>query len=330
MRYHQNLPRHLRSTHDLCLFLHDELLYAVLAEGGDRLEIRFSPTDVNDIGELQGLSGERLWDWLDTHGHTDITDMMTMVGAFRAVVSDLCLFLLEGLRAAEKLKMTVAFALLRKPLTENLYYLEWLLADPVDFVAVMKSGSVDALALSRSLGNGTARRRVEEALARTEWSGSLDPEWIFSMRYSKEPPYEFQRLFHQALHMVTTHQKLTTEPHNLNFVFSDHAALLDQQAYLYSYMPLLLDYAFSVVRIFAAALREDDLHSREGRDLRRLCGWAVAREDFAGRGVQLQVGARKTALQELVPAICCPSCESTEKVPGDFERVGTTGAVLTS
>lgn len=306
------LPDHLQSSHELCLFLHDELLYSVQGgEAADGFSIELSMESVTELEEIGALTGEALWSWLEEHGHTEVTDALTMALGFRAVVVDLCLFLLEALRASEQRKMTVAFSLLRKPLTEHLYYLEWLLSDPEEFVATMKSGSASDLALNTGLNSGAVLRRIQAALSLSEWAPSLDSDWLFAMRYSKDPPYQLQKLFHQSLHLVTRHKKLTTTPQNLNLIFSDQEAQEDQREYLYSYLPLLIDYAFSIVRLFAAALRGQDLHADEGRDLRRLCGWSLAREDFRERDRQYsqEIDLRGEQHSNLVPKIRCPNCD---------------------
>ena len=42
-------------------------------------------------------------------------------------------------------ELTVAYALLRKPLKDNLFYLEWMLADLPDFLGVFRSDGPDGL-----------------------------------------------------------------------------------------------------------------------------------------------------------------------------------------
>ena len=146
-------PRHLPDRHNLAhavaFFFHDELSSLVVQLGrSDSLSV---PVELREeeSEEIDGLVGEKLWEWLVCTGREDVVIDLTYRQLTIAVVSDACHFLCESLLASGKGKLTVAYALLRKPFKENLLLLEWLCGSPEDFLLKFNGESVDPYVLNR-------------------------------------------------------------------------------------------------------------------------------------------------------------------------------------
>jgi hypothetical protein len=74
--------------------------------------------------------------------------------------------LFEALSCSRKEKLAVTFALLRKPLRENLLYLEWLLADPEELLTRFYSRSIAELAFEKlAAAPGLTMSVIEKASA---------------------------------------------------------------------------------------------------------------------------------------------------------------------
>lgn len=94
-----------------------------------------------------------------------------------ALVSDALHHIYEALSCLERRKSIVALNLLRKPLTDSLVYLTWMLADEDEFYALFSAGDPTALTGRRS-ARGALRwwprrwraRPRPRSLRRTRWS----------------------------------------------------------------------------------------------------------------------------------------------------------------
>jgi hypothetical protein len=100
---------------------------------GDIFETAFDLRDEHEAAEFQRLTNEQVIDWLKTNGYVGEVVEITLKGIIRGVAIDLVEFATEALRCTIQGPLTVAIALLRKPLKENLFVLEWILADPEDY-----------------------------------------------------------------------------------------------------------------------------------------------------------------------------------------------------
>jgi hypothetical protein len=128
------LPKEFCFSHDFAFFLHD-LLADIIVEGEKArifdITFKFKSEEQREL--FKNLSAEELWDWLaenDKATHYTLIYKQICV----ALLSDFCHFVYEGLQCSKKAKLSVAYSLFRRPFKDNLLILEWLLADPIDFM----------------------------------------------------------------------------------------------------------------------------------------------------------------------------------------------------
>lgn len=72
--------------------------------------------------------------WMQEHGYSVEMYELEYRHTFFSLVADFCHYMLESFECAAKKKVAVAYALLRKPLRDNLYYIEWLAAEREDLL----------------------------------------------------------------------------------------------------------------------------------------------------------------------------------------------------
>jgi hypothetical protein len=171
---------------------------------------------------------------------------MILMSLYPALLTDLCQFVAEALSCTERARLTVAYALLRKPFRDNLFYLEWLLAEPKSFINVFYEKTPIEFSLDRMLREDKVRQIVREAVSLTLKKDSIDPDVIYDMRYNKLTDYSFDVMWNKALHLVTTAKGHTTEYQNLNLIFSNDEDRLYQWRQIYTFLPAILDYAVDI------------------------------------------------------------------------------------
>jgi hypothetical protein len=291
------LPRRYELAHELCFYLHATLV------GYLQFAIREHLFDVTIVGvlpeeeqQIASLRGDALLAWLEQNGRREVLTDLAYRNAFRALLGDACDYIYEALRCSEKGKLTVAFSLIRKPLRENLLYLEYQLADRDAFVENFSHGSRRAFSADTLVEKGKARAIVHAAMRRCDRPGWIDADFLFDLRYSKESHFSLERLWNKAVHLVTTSPHYATEPQNLNFVFSDRAAIRSQWRAFYELVPPLL---FHTVEVSSAVLRSLDasLVEPSSQRSRRAVGFMLYGQELFG------------ASQLVLQGVTCPRCE---------------------
>lgn len=78
-------------------------------------------------------NAEDIYEWLDNNEYHDVALSQFTSHVFFSLLKDFCYYIYESISCSKRGKVTVAYSLLRKPLRDNLLYLEWLLADNEEF-----------------------------------------------------------------------------------------------------------------------------------------------------------------------------------------------------
>jgi hypothetical protein len=243
---HKNyLPSQYQFSHDYCFFLHDQLLETL--KSGEDSDIFSHFIKIDDCPNFpeERLSGEEVVDWLEGSDKKADLYFFYYKQIVAALLSDMLHFVYEALRCSEKGKLTVTYALLRKPLKENLFYLEWLLADPGE---MLKSfDSEDSTRALDSMDSEKKRDIIRRAMNNTGSGEWINHDFIYDLRFDKKCLFGYERAFQQANHLVTTYRHLATEKTNFNFVFSGEDSVNSQWEGLYSFLPLLLFHAVEII-----------------------------------------------------------------------------------
>lgn len=274
------LPEEYKFSHDYCLFLYD-ILVEILRSGekaGIFNQIIFNFKDEAQAKEYEeaNLQGEALFDWLDANGFLAEMHLYSYKQAVVALLSDYLQFMLAALRCAEKGNLTVTFALLRKPLKENLFMFEWLLSEPVESIKTFRFSGAEALDKKIRRKNGKLETlKLVNTLIKNK--NRFDPELIYKLRFEASEPHGFERVWNQATHLVTTFEDMETETHNFNFIFSGLEQKHTQWRLLYLRLPMLIDYTIDVIESLIATFAKRENEDDNTVEMRRLAGmylWA--------------------------------------------------------
>ena len=161
----------------------------------------------------------------------------------RALTSDMLHFIYEALRCFEKRKFAVGYALLRKPLKENLLFLVWILGDLDDFLARFEADNY------KNLNGSTEEQRIAlftKAISRLATKDGFDPDKINATIFSKTNADGFEPIWQRASHLVTSQGSLLkTEDYNLNFIFNN-PAYNHHYDFIYRELPKLMIFVVQV------------------------------------------------------------------------------------
>jgi hypothetical protein len=302
------LPPHHALSHDVCFYLHDTLVSYLHAAIEEKLfDVNVPSLAVEEVAQMRGLTGEALADWLAANRPSVSAELIRRQSCI-ALASDAVNFLFEALSCSEKGKLTVTFALLRKPLKENLFLLELLLGNPERFTEAVANPQSDERTLSRLAAGEGGRAIVRDSLRALVSEGTFNLEWFYDVRFNKSAAHSLEQLWNKATHLVTSHRTYSTERDNFNFVFSDSEAHASQWQALYEVLPLLLNYFIDVVLALLSRFSNGKFEERGGVALQRTVAVALWIS---------QPGTPWTTTEMVPPsamkfsdlALPCPACE---------------------
>lgn len=213
------IPPHLRLLHELTFSFHDRVVQAMkeVDDFGPRAyEVKVPPEldlTAEDVRSLDGVALAR------AAGAHDTAKNMLLGECILALIADALNFICEALFSYEKGKITVSLSLMRKPMKENLLFLEWILQDEDDFFRALGSEDREELGIER-LPPERRRQIIEGALKRIDGAVFTDAQALYDLRYDKASN-GLEPLWQKAQHLTTTrHANLRTEVENLNFIFA--------------------------------------------------------------------------------------------------------------
>ena len=213
------IPREAHAAHEFCFHLHDTMgRILVQMERMRASDISFSLASEEEASLLE--SGIHPLDFLSQTGRSDLERRAVVNHVTNALFADMLHFIYEALRAFEKRKFTVAFALLRKPFTEGLLVVCQACADEVAFFDNLKSNAA-SLTKKKRFGPDGILRLIENAAAACRGAECINPDTLNSLVFDRDNPDGLANLFDKALHLATGVPQLRTENYNMNFIFKD-------------------------------------------------------------------------------------------------------------
>lgn len=197
-----------------------------------------------------------------------LTDLyfLTLKAVIRGLVWDFNSYVYEALENILRRKYNVAYTLLRKPFKENLFLLEWIVADSFDFMVKYNFFDSNSYAPLSFFGKKKETYDIiEKAISKIHFPYFCDPDFIYQLRYDKSQFYSFDQWWNLSTHLVTSRNKIKTESFNLNFIFSNEKDELNQLYHLFSLLPLLLFYANEIIESSMKSIshiKEDNIGNR--------------------------------------------------------------------
>ena len=274
----RQIPKGFRAHHELCFFLHDECVRALVeyetarahvetikfrtSREGEQFKVLVKTMDV--VGALRAL------------GYQDATKRVVLNTIRMAMISDCLHHIYEGFRCFEKRKFIVGFNLLRKPLTENLLYLCWMYGQEDEFYRRFTNGDPKEFTTKEL---GPKRKSIYgDAIAKLEHDYLFDAETLENTLNKRNKGNGLQMFFQHAVHLVTTlNPETRTAAENFNFIFLDP---VDDDIYdvVYENFPTVLLFLSHVIVGVFDQMKKMDETSRHLFELRTVLAYGLIAE----------------------------------------------------
>jgi len=245
------LPKEFHKRHNISVILYDLIADILVKTRYRTLKSTKIPHDKEATQIINKLNkgGIHILEYLETNQRKDEIVTILSKHVITCVLEDFLNFLYESLSCAKKGKMSVAYTLLRKPLTDELLILEQLFINRDDFVyRFWFQGSPNLYDPSTgNLGHEKIKNIISSV---TNQLGVISPffnDLIFDLRYNKSSVSGLNALMNHGHHIVTADKNYKTEDKNLNFVFSTDEDYQKYWNHYYHFVPYLLLYSSSVI-----------------------------------------------------------------------------------
>lgn len=257
------LPKRHWKKQDYLLYIYD-ILGDMLRQADKK---KLSEIEISLTGQDQANSfknADDIFVWLDNNDYHDKALKLFNSHVFFLLLKDFCYYTYESISCTQRGKVTVAYTLLRKPMRDNLLYMEWLLANCEEFYQTFLYGSPDKYDISNycSFPKERIRRIIETASSKSFMGGVLNKSnLIYKFRFSGREKIGLQRIWNQSMHLVTKSKHYKTERTNLNFIFADEEIWNEYWDYYYIIMPYLMAYVLEICEaLFTNILEVDNLN----------------------------------------------------------------------
>ena len=315
------LPREFFIAHDLCFSVHDILTQFIAS--GVQHGIFSARIELDDGAEAAALeqAGD-LFEWLETTGRLEDRARILKATVLPAVLSDMLHCLYEALESSRKGKLNVTYALIRKPLQESLFVLESIVLDEAGFAEKLAKNPL-LLRPHTAGGHEGHARRIQHVLEIVDGTNAFDAAYLAQLRYQKVED-GFDGICNKAIHLFTEHKAIQTELLNINFIFSDYEAKVEQWRYLYSRLPYVLVYAWRVVEYIGDSLCLT--HPDYGFDMLRRVAAFVSLSAKKSTHVTEQLQKFYDAYHNWILEHCA-QMNFPKPLKRDIERMALTGAL---
>lgn len=241
------LPRQYRPINNLCAIIYDQLT-EIFGDDYKQLTSSDIPIDTTDKILVEELESGKLHalDWLAKNKLDKELTIILTKHIVLAVVSDFVNFMFESMNNAKNGKFSVAYALLRKPLTDELLLLEQILFDKEDFIKRFYHQG-EPIDYDPSNPKIDKRKIIQNALSVIKPKLFFSEDLIYELRYDKSCEAGINGISNKAIHIVTQDKNYKTSKQNLNFVFSANQDVQSYRQHYYYFVPYLLIYSVAVI-----------------------------------------------------------------------------------
>lgn len=235
------LPKEFWKYHAQCEFLINQIEEFVTDKSYNGL--RFKAINLKNEHEIK--EGEHFLDFLLRAKRYKEHDEFIRNQIINALLIDICYFLQEALDCSKKMRLTVTFALMRKPFVYDLIVILRLMFED-NFLE--KFNTLDPFDVTK-VSDNEKKNLICQSLPLL-LSKSYTADDIFDFVFNLNNQDSIINISNKALHLSTTRNKNNqTEIQNLNFVFSNPDSIQNQWDYLYRVLPFLLPYYVELLDI---------------------------------------------------------------------------------
>lgn len=310
------LPKKYHKINNLCAIIYDQLTEMYVRDNYKELSLTEIVLNDNGKNNKELKKGKmHILDWLRQNELNHEIEIVITKRILIAMIHDFINFIFESMDCAKHGKMSVAYALLRKPFTDELLIFEQLLVKRHEFInrLYFLGNPKDYDPSDKAIDK---KKIIELAVKELRLNPFFSNEFIYELRYDKSSEAGINWISNHALHLVTQDRNYPTSNQNMNFIFWDSNDMEYFFKHYYNFVLYLLIYAVSIIDELIFSLLSDEGNQRLKivKEFRRLLGLIFFTEFINVEKKQKVENNRifKEILKKLV--FKCSACDRENKL----------------
>ena len=245
------LPKEYQTIHAVCFDLVRQIEEFIVKDEYQFLKVSSMPMTPEDMKLLEECGD--FWDFLKKHREEQFYTQLNKQLIF-GLLMDFCYFVQESLDCSNKMRLVVSFALLRRPLVDNLRILLRILADDEFYDKFIERDDYDPAKMSDEETMAFLKATDEIRLTKP-----ITGEFIFECIYDKNNPGSIINLSNRAIHPVTTRPWNKTGAMNCNFMFVTASDIAELWEHYYSYLSAIVVFYSELFNYAVFSLFKDEV-----------------------------------------------------------------------
>lgn len=245
------LPKEFHAVHTACFELVRQIEEFIVKDEYKFLSVSTSPMTPEELKLLEDCGD--IWVFLKKYREEQFYTLLNkqlILGFLR----DFCYFIQESLDCSRRMRLVVSYALLRRPIVDNLKILLRILADNSFYDNFLERDDYDPAQMKDD--------ELKELLAATDEMRMIKPitdAFMYECIYDKNNTGSVINLSNRAIHPVTTRPWNKTGAMNCNFMFTTPADIQELWKHYYAYMPAILMFYSEMFNCAVFGLFKDEV-----------------------------------------------------------------------
>lgn len=233
------LPDSLSNEYDFIVICNNILVSILKQAQKKQWESEKFTINKEDIDNFENHDLE----YLRKNGYGQYLNKSTCKTLFFSVLSDYLNYTFEANNNVAKCKINIAYSLLRKPLKDNLYFLERLESEKIKFVEEFLDSPIEKYDIG-AISLEDKKKLLNKVIKDTDIG--LDTDFLYDLRYSKKEDIGLEKIWNQTQHIITTYKYYKTKDGNLNMLFNKLDDIEEYVTYFYTFMPAIQYYVVMI------------------------------------------------------------------------------------
>lgn len=247
------LPKEYRIIHTSCIELVRQIEEFIVKEEYEFMRVTTSNFTAEDILHLNECKGD-IWDFLRKY-KADKFYILLNKQLIQGLLRDFCYFIQESLDCSNKMRLVVSYALLRRPIVDNLRILLRIIADDKFYDNFIERDDYDPACMK-----DYELKALLEATNDIRITKPITGAFIYECIYDKNNPGSVINLSNRAIHPVTTRPWNKTGAMNCNFMFTTSDDIAELWKRYYAFLPAILVFYSELFNYVVFGLFKDEVN----------------------------------------------------------------------
>jgi len=246
------LPKEYRKTHEACFELVKQIEEFIV--GKDYEFLRVSTFELTEDEKDHLVECGDIWEFMKKYREDRFYSQLNRQLVL-GLLMDFCYFIQESLDCSNKMRLVVSYALLRRPLVDNLKLLLRILEDKSFYDNFIERDDYDPASMKDE--------ELKEMLSATDeirFAKPVTGSFIYECVYKKNNPGSVVNLSNRAIHPVTTRPWNKTGAMNCNFMFTTPVDIVELWDHYYAYLPAILIFYSELFNYAVFELFKDEVN----------------------------------------------------------------------